>query len=200
MLIPSLKTALACLFLSILLATCRNVPSFPKEPVISIESLTRTFNGFSGDNVLLKIRFQDGTGDLGLESGERQTTRPVTRISGTQPFQEYFYTFNSFGQLTDSTRNKFYHNLFIKLSRKNSSGIFEEIVFPDPNFNYNYGFKPLYENNRKTPMEGLIEYNMNLSQPTFKKNDIIKCEIQICDRDKNFSNTVVSEVLTLLME
>jgi len=195
-----LKTALSLCSMLFLLQVCQKKPDFSKTPLISVESLSRSFNGFSGDNVLVKIRFQDGNGDLGLTDDERNTIRPITRANATRTFQEYFYTLNTAGQVIDSTKNKFFHNLFVRILRKNTAGEFVDVVFPDPNLDFKYAFKPLYEVNRQTPMEGIIEYNMNLSQPTFKKNDVLKFEIQLCDREKNFSNIVLSETITLLMQ
>lgn len=195
-----LHKALYSICIISVLANCQNKPDFPKEPTIKIESLTRSVGEFSGDDVLLKIYFQDGNGDIGITDDERQTIRPVTIANAKRPYQEYFYTFNSFGQLIDSTRNKFHHNLFVKPFVQNASGEFVEVVFPDVSLDFKYGFKPLYEGNRQTPMEGTIEYKMSLSPPLFKKNDIVKFEIQICDRAKNLSNVVMSEPLKLTME
>ena len=188
-------------FLLLALAACQNKPDFPRTPAITFESISRSLNEFSGENVLVKIRFQDGNGDLGITDDERTPIRPL-RPSNQTPFYEYTYTFNSAGAVTDSTRNKFYYNYFVKVLKKNTTtNLFEPVVFPNVNTTYDYAFKPLYEGNRKTPMEGILEYSMLFFPGAdLKKNDILKFEIQICDREKNISNSIVTNEITLKFE
>lgn len=195
----SFKKIISLSFLSLTCLACQNDPDFPNEPIISVESLTRVYDGFNSDNIILKLRFQDGNGDLGIAPSERTTPRPLRPSTSNQPFHRYFYTFNGSGQAIDSTFNKFSDNIFITTYRRNALGVFELVPFPDPTFTFTGSFPLLYEGNRQTPMEGIIQYTMRATPPLFKKGDVLRLDIQIADRSKTLSN-IVSDTLTLKVE
>lgn len=181
-----------CAFLCL---ACQNDPDFPKEPIISLESLKRKFDTTSSDSVLLAFRFQDGNGDLGILPEERKVPRPLNRITANGAFHLYNYTFNNSGQVIDSTLNKFSKNMFVEVYKRNAQGQFQLVVFPD-NLDFSAAFPPLYEGKRRSPMEGTIRYAMRFLPPLFSKGDHVRIQLQIADRERNLSN-IVSDTLTL---
>jgi hypothetical protein len=196
-----LKFSAFALLSALVVGSCNLKPDFPKEPVITSLKLERTFNPFGFDEVTMKVGFQDGDGDLGITSEERATPRPLRIATSNQPFQEYKYTFTASNPpvALDSVPNPYYYNMFVKIFRKNGFGEFEEVVFPTANFSYNTSFPPLYEGTRRTPMEGSIDYTIQPLPPTFNKNDFLRIQVQLVDRNRNMSN-IVSDTITLKME
>lgn len=196
-----LKFSAFALLSALVVGSCNLKPDFPQEPVISSLKLERVYNGFGTDDVIIKVGFQDGDGDLGITSEERATPRPLQKATSNLPFQEYKYTFAASDRplVLDSMPNPYYFNMFIKIFRKNGFGEFEEVVYPTPNFSFNTAFPPLYEGTRRTPMEGSIDYTIQPIPPTFNKNDHLRIQVQIVDRKLNLSN-IMSDTITLKMQ
>ena len=136
------------------------------------------------DQFNIVINYQDGDGDLGLNTDD---TNP--------PFQEL----NSNG-----TANKFNKNYFIDIyTQAASSSTWEKRTFP---FTYNSRF-PRLSDDRKEPIRGQIEFgapsqggtpSLRFSRgSTFTSGTKVRFEISIADRALHVSNTITTEPVTI---
>ncbi len=162
--------------------SCYPEPDFDNSPSISLESVSRKAKQEKIDSVIIVVAFQDGNGDLGLSGSE---TDP--KFSERTPEGEF---------------NKFFHNFFIEIKRKNENGDLEDIVFPD-----NQGFDgrfPILNRDIDNPsrlgkeraLEGNIRYGFELFYDflgsPIHEGDQLVFEVHIADRDLNTSNEITT--------
>lgn len=167
---------------------------FSWVPAISfsgIQSITK-WKGQGVDSILISINFQDGDGNLGILSVERNEVLPPSPPS---KFQEFFYITDNQGNIIDKKTNPFYYNYFVTVYKKIGNS-FELIDFPDAALGFNGAFEPLWNNDinkqpKLQPLKGTISKILTIYQSNlFKSNEVIKCRIKIVDRDLNFSNEI----------
>lgn len=126
--------ALAALALS----GCIKEPNYPKEPKIEFKRVfqktSRDALGNPIDSVTIRVRFEDGDGDLGLPKDDPRFTSSEYRFN-------YFTT------------------LFYK-----DRGVFKEYVFPNPELTYNGRFPVLADENKVGPIEGDLDYTIQINR------------------------------------
>lgn len=207
------------------LSSCYEEPDFAMEPYLV------DFDGENGirfvdvpntiaDSLIIRVRFQDGNGDLGLVSNESD---PVLReqyffppgedgdyirydrnIHGEYDCTKFVY-FNTVGRDTiqDTIQveiNPYYYNFEVGVYIK-EDGEFQEFDFLEELCRPRLGgrFTHLKEDfNNTKPLEGVIEYG--IASPgllTLFRNDTLKLTVKIRDRALNESNTIESRPFVL---
>ncbi|TAE68448.1 MAG: hypothetical protein EAZ85_14185 [Bacteroidetes bacterium] len=165
---------LSLIFATFLLVGCYTKPEFSTTPNISFVGIdkftvTNPLTTSREDSIIIKIKFQDGDGDLGLDQGD------------------------TLGTFKRGQPNHF--NYKISVFVKNGA-IFNPLPLPDPSFTYDGRFPRLEDRGRKNPLEGILTRNISFKQSSFVANTILKFRIKIYDRALNVSNEIeTSEVV-----
>lgn len=165
------------------LASCEIIkgPNFNNTPSISFNRFNVYRNyiesklGNRVDSVVIVIKFQDGDGDLGLTSDERDNN---------PEFKQF---------LADGTPNKYWYNYFVRAFRR-TDGEFVEF-FPNPSFSG--AFPPLKPDGKPGPIEGDLEYGLSFPLFNSPANDTLRFEIQIVDKKKNESNIIRTDPVVI---
>ncbi len=164
------------------LTGCFSEPDYPNTPQIEFVRLQNLKGEKSAntDSVIITLFFQDGDGDLGLNS-----TDTVAPFSERNP---------------DGTINRFRHNFFADVERLNEDGEFEPVPFASENFNLNSRFPVLNTLDKETALEGDLRYSITLFSTSIspvKKGDILRYKISIADRNLNVSNVIETTPMTV---
>lgn len=156
-------------FCAILLLACKKEEKFPNTPAIEFVSLTKIDNGTHIDQrATLVLHFQDGDGDIGLNS---------TDI--TPPFD---------------TSSVYYYNFFIDYYKK-VNGEFEKIEFEEISFNQRI---PRLSETLPESIEGDISLNLDINSYDLSTTyDTIRFQCYIVDRELNHSNIVTTPELVV---
>lgn len=85
------------------------------------------------------------------------------------------------------------YNYIVRVFRRRS-GQFVEF---QPFLPYSGYFPRLRNDNRIGPIEGVLDYSIDFPHPFTPRNDTLKFEIQVKDREGNFSNKVETESIIL---
>ena len=150
---------------------CRKPPKFPDEPVLTFVSLEKIDNGTSiDDKATLKLHFTHGSGNIGFDSTDN-----------------YISPFND-------TSSIYYYNFYV-IYYAMRSGKFVEF----PEFGFNARLPRFLTTNNREPLEGEIEYVLNIRNPIpyAPKIDTIKYECWIIDRDLKESKHVFTSELVV---
>ncbi|TAE46255.1 MAG: hypothetical protein EAZ31_08120 [Cytophagia bacterium] len=171
----TLSLIIISIFLTIFFGRCYNKPDFSNVPFISFVSIekfviTNQITTAKNDSVVIKIKFQDGDGDLGLDQAD---------------------TLGTFG---NGKPNQF--NYRIQVLQKSGS-TFIPLPLPDPSFTFDARFPRLEDRGRKNPLEGTLDRNIKFTQSSFATNTIVKFKIKIYDRALNVSNEIETGEVTL---
>ena len=215
------KNPLLFLLLFLSMIACKERPNFPSTPNIEIVDLYfRELNGILLDSLIIKIKFEDGDGDLGLESTEisspYQILDPVTDSSGdtlrygddgTPPYNCVDYEImrkeSSVGDSLVSTadtiyvvRNLDHYNFFLYFLVEQDDGSFEEY---NPALERNcappYHGRYFILNTMRDirPLTGELKYAFISGFRLLFRNEVIKIKIQIQDQLLNKSNIIVTD-------
>lgn len=162
---------------------CRKDPVYPVVPHIEYVGMEQTPVQGEGEGIgdifKVTVRFEDGDGDMGLDS-----------LDLRNPLYSQFNP--------DGTFNRYYYNYFITGFYKRD-GIFEPITFPNPAFSLNGRYMKLTDDGRMEPLEGTLSYTFRLSPNNeLQAGTVVKFQISIADRARNESNVVETEEVTLL--
>lgn len=156
-------------FCAIFLLACKKEEKFSNTPAIEFVSLTKIDNGTQIDQrATLVLHFQDGDGDIGLNS---------TDI--TPPFD---------------TSSVYYYNFFIDYYKK-VNGEFEKIEFEEISFNQRI---PRLSETLPESIEGDITLNLDINSYDLSTTyDTIRFQCYIVDRELNHSNIVTTPELVV---
>lgn len=215
-----LKSYLGLFFLSVAAASCVNPPeNFPSTPAITFESLE--FVPTSGaDSLIIGIDFQDAEGDLGLAATEIDP--PFNSVNyqrdaagnlityGNRPLEAPSYNPIDWvvdpivnNQIVKDTiwvvQNPDQYNIFVKFFIK-KNGTFTEFKWQDPPYytTFNGRFPRILNSDEGQAVEGNISYGMLSSGwEAIFRNDTIRVDVRIQDRQLNRSNEVSSQEVTL---
>ncbi len=156
--------------ISISLFSCIQKPNFPFEPSIS-------YNKISNTNVL----------DVFSSSGNRKVFKDSVSISinfkdgdgdlGVSETQK--------DELTKKNEFNYIVKRFLRVKGK--------YVEYDPLVPLSGNFITLKSGSKAGPIEGILNYNIDFNPVIGLKKDTIKFQIQILDRAKNSSNTVMTD-------
>lgn len=184
------KSPVKVYFVLILLAIvagasqCKEIiigPNFGAVPKISYRRYDVKRNiiepklGNRVDELILVIHFEDGDGDLGLTSDDRENN---PRFKLRNP---------------DGTFNDYYYNYFATAERR-INGQFVEINQGVP---FTGAFPPLKPDGKPGPIEGELEYSLFFPLVDTPPNDTLRFSIQIVDRALNLSNQVTTELVVI---
>jgi hypothetical protein len=157
------------------LTSCLNEPSYPDTPEISFESIRlQRFpipNSVPIDSVYITINFQDGDGDLGLNSVEAQTAPYGSKdVAAVNYINTAFIKKPTVSQF-DSAR------IFYPQLKRNLYSLFDHL-------------SPTTDN-RKSPLRGTLTraYGFFLGGP-YLPGDEIKFRVSIYDRALHHSNEI----------
>lgn len=160
----------------LLLASCRKEKQFPDEPVISFIEFIQVKDAAGKDSAgVLRLRFTDGDGDIGLT--EKDTFPPFNK-----------------GSL-------YYYNFFISYFEK-QNGTFVKVVVPPvvpgaDTLTGNGRIPYIPAIGQDKALEGEIRMELFTNNP-FSSYDTIRYEVSICDRALNRSNMVTTPEIILV--
>lgn len=170
--------------------SCDKGPDYPNIPRIEFLSITKDvkvdpFLQTTLDSITVSIRFEDGDGDLGVESED------VNNVA--------YRAFADTSFNTDSVPTYTFINYRLDMYRK-ENGTFVKV---EPEVRYGGFFEPLVDYNNIGPIEGVLNYGFDLLSTSalsigLKNNDTIKLEVYIIDRSLNISNKVTTDELIVL--
>lgn len=167
-------------FIAVSVATsCYQKPEFANAPMISNPVLTSSVivdcTLVKSDIVRIKVDFQDGDGDLGLNASDNQAPFNEPRAGET---------------------NFYYTNYKLKVFRQQGT-TFVPFTLPDPNLTYDQRFPRLGEPNRVSPIQGTLSNRVAFVQTGLAPNTVIKFRIQVIDRALNTSNEIETDTITI---
>lgn len=209
------------LFAAVLVYSCVSPPDdFPSVPQISFNNLEYVETN-SADSLMVSVDFRDAEGDLGLNPREVdppfhpldfQTDADGNLITyGNRPpeaptFNNRDWVINPLINNTEEIKDTIWvkinpdqYNVFIKFFIKRS-GNYTEYDFSGPPFysTFNGRFPRILTEERPRAIEGTIQYSMlSLGWNSIFRNDTLKIDVQIQDRNLNKSNVVSSPDFTL---
>lgn len=208
------------LLAALLAASCVSPPDdFPSVPQISFKDMEYIETDAS-DSLMISIDFRDAEGDLGLDP--KEVNPPFHPLDyqrhpngdlityGTRPPEAP--TFNNrdwvIGPLigTEIVNDTIWvkvnpdqYNIFVKFFIKRG-GNYTEYDFSGPPFysSFNGRFPRILTEDKDRAIEGTIKYAMlSLGWNSIFRNDTIRIDVQIQDRNLNKSNVVSSPDFTL---
>ncbi len=155
---------------------CYKDPDFSTTPAILFNSVTKftVADPFSGttakrDSVVITLDFKDGDGDLG---------EPVEgRIDP---------------KYTD------WGNYELKTFRRLANGSFEEVILAaNAKLFFPELLKGSKKNNRRSPIEGLLDYAVYFPYSKRSTLNVVKFKIRVRDRSLNNSNVIESDTISI---
>jgi len=207
-------------FLAFLAASCVNPPdNFPSVPSISFESVEYV-STTGPDSLIVGIDFQDAEGDLGLSATDinppfnalnykRDAAGNLITYSNRPPEAP---TYNPIDWVIDPIvnnqtvkdtiwveQNPNQYNIFVKFFIKRN-GQFTEFRWEDPPFftTFNGRFPRILTSEDGQAVEGNIKYAMLSSGwESIFRNDTVRIDVQVQDRQLNRSNEVSTSEFTL---
>ncbi|KEO74987.1 hypothetical protein [Anditalea andensis] len=215
------KNYIGIIFICTLAISCVTPPdNFPSVPEI-------TFNGVqfvpipnASDSLIVSVDFRDAEGDLGLNPGDnappfnafnfiRDANGNLITYSNRPPnaprYNPIDWRINQFVnnvQVMDTIwveNNPDHHNIFVRFFIKRG-GNYQEYRWSDPPFftTFNGRFPRILTEDRARAIEGTIQYGMLSSGwRSIFRNDTIRLDIQIQDRNLNKSNVISTPDFTL---
>jgi hypothetical protein len=157
---------LKVLLASACLLSCISEEQFPDEPTLKWERhewiLQEIPDVGTVERLRVELSFTDGDGNVGLE--EDQVSPPF------------------------DTTSAFYYNLWVRYYEKQGDSMVE-IITPVP---FSTRIPNLTPQGQNRTLEGLIQYDMDLSQAT---SDSVQFKFILLDRDLNQSPEVTSPLL-----
>lgn len=167
------------------LTSCLNEPSYPNTPEIGFQSISlRRFTVANStvpiDSVYITVNFQDGDGDLGLNTTEAQTAPYGSKnLAAVNYINTAFIKNPNRGGQFDSAR-LFYNYL----PKRDLYSLFDHL-------------SPTTDN-RKSPLRGTLTraYGFYLGSP-YLPNQEIKFRVSIYDRALNHSNEIETTSLVI---
>ncbi|MFC3414895.1 hypothetical protein [Algoriphagus hitonicola] len=215
-----LKSYLGIFFVILLGTSCVNPPeNFPSIPEIEYESL-EFIPTASSDSLVFGFDFRDAEGDLGLSSTDIfPPFNPVeyqrdpagnlityaNRPSNAPEYNPIDWVIDPIinnQEVKDTiwvVQNPNQYNIFVKFFIKRN-GQFTEFRWQDPPFytTFNGRFPRILNTEEGQAVEGNVKYAMLSSGwESIFRNDTIRIDVQIQDRQLNRSNEISSPEVTL---
>ena len=200
--------------------SCISPPeNFPSTPAITFSDIEYAPTS-SQDSLIISLKFQDAEGDLGLSSTDiappfnplnykrDQIGNLITygkRPAGAPNYNPIDWVIDPIINNTvvrDTIwveQNENQYNIFVRFFIKRN-GQFTEFKWQDPPFytTFNGRFPRVLSTEEGQPVEGTIKYRMLSSGwESIFRNDTIRIDVKIQDRDLNRSNEVSSPEVTL---
>jgi len=218
--IKVLKNPIWNLLIIFVVSACLQRPNFPDTPKIDAsEFYFKQIKDLSLDSLVIKIKFEDGDGDLGLYSDEIYPPYQLLDVQiengdtlrfgdpNTPPYNCIDYeifrseqSINGSLVVTADTvyvkRNIYHYNFLLYFLIKEDDGSFREFS-PALERNcappYHGRYFILNTAGDVRPLEGELQYNLVSGFRLLFRNEIIKLRIQIFDRALNESNIIETD-------
>ncbi len=193
-----LKKILPVALLLLALYSCDKRPEYPVTPSIKLLEATYTELPSTEDSFHIKIHFEDGDGDLGLNQIDEPRTEynyvysrgDTEEVAITEPYDCATQLKASNGKTYRISRNPNFYNFFINIYVKDSKGnLVKKPVINCNEYNGRFSrFDP--DKTYKGPLEGDIAYHLieDIEGPA-----TIVLEFAIQDRAMHRSNFVRSQ-------
>lgn len=209
--------------ISVVVLSCEKSPDYSKTPLIRYHSITKYYKPGSSpniagrDSIVIAVEFEDGDGDLGiteLDARDKKYARPAYGNAQYVPAdtviipesfefvgdKKQVFPADTIITAADSIYNhvNFYINEFKKVN-----GVFVQV---DADGSKGGRFKPLYANERKGPIDGLLEHNFVwnhasiFNQGVIGVGDTVRFEVYVLDKNLNESNVVVTDEIVVLVK
>lgn len=205
---------------------CQERPTFPNTPNIDLNNFYfKEIQDLSLDSLIIKIKFEDGDGDLGLDANETEypyqlldpVIDPVTGDTvrhGDPGAPDYncldYEIIRKESSVSDSLivtadtiyviRNPNHFNFYLTFLVKEDDGTFREYI-PALERNcappYHGRYFVLNTARDIRPLTGELQYSLLSGFRLLFRNDIIKLRIQILDRTLNQSNILETEEFSI---
>lgn len=219
------KSPLWFLLVLFTLVSCSERPTFPATPSISLnEFYFQEIQDLSLDSLIIKIKFEDGDGDLGLDANETYPPYQLMDVyvypngdtvrygdPNTPPYDCVEYEIirketsvgGSFVVTADTIyvdRNEDHYNFFLDFLIKLDDGTFREY---NPALERNcappYHGRYFILNTARDirPLEGELQYSLLSGFRLLFRNEIIKLRIKIQDRALNKSNIIETDEFSI---
>ena len=173
------RLILTTLIVGLSSTACYQDPNFSIVPSISFNSISSftvadTFSGPTArrDSVVITIDFRDGDGDLG---------EPAPPDLGRNDPK-----YSSWG------------NYELKTFRRLPDGTFKEVILAANNkLFFPELLKNSKKNNRRSPIEGLLDYAVYFPYSKSATINVVKFTIRVRDRALNVSNVIESDTISV---
>ncbi len=204
---------------------CQKRPTFPNIPSIGLnEFYFKKIQGLSLDSLVIKIKFEDGNGDLGLDATDTYPPYELLdivvingdtlRYGDNDTLPDYNCvdyeiirketSVNGSLVVTADTiyviRNPNHFNFFLDFLIKQDDGSFR-VFNPALELNcvppYHGRYFVLNTARDIRPLTGELQYSLMSGFRLLFRNDIIKLRIQIQDRSLNKSNIIETEEFSI---
>jgi hypothetical protein len=152
-----------------------NAPQIKPKPHRLYENRIDSRLGNRIDSLVLVLHFQDGDGDLGLTSEDRQNNPKYQQFTA------------------DGTPNDYYYNYFVTVERR-VNGQFVKAYADVP---FSGAFPPLKPDGKPGPIEGDLEYSLIFPLFSSPPNDTLRFNIQIVDRELRRSNSITTDPVVI---
>jgi hypothetical protein len=165
--------------LAFCIASCIKEPDLGPQPVISFNSIKYfpRSKPTGADCIEVKINFEDGDGDLGLDEGD--TTGPFKRFDANGNINNDFF------------------NYFIDIYLQNSSGNWEPYVFPPGVPTYNGRFPRINSPTKRKTIQGTLSYYLRIFSTFPFRNRPLKFKLRIQDRALNSTNYIDTDEIII---
>lgn len=220
------KIPLWFLLIYFVIIGCQERPTFPDTPTISLNNFYfKEIQDLSLDSLIIKIKFEDGDGDLGLDANETQfpyqLLDPVidpatgdTLRHGDPNTPEYncldYEIIRRESSVGDSLtvtadtiyviRNPDHFNFYLTFLIKEDDGSFREFI-PAIERNcappYHGRYFVLNTARDIRPLTGELQYSLLSGFRLLFRNEILKIRIQIQDRSLNESNIIETDEFSI---
>lgn len=192
-----MKKLKAFLFIGILLTctTCLTKPEFDQIPSIEFLGITKVFipgdttggvgvggsiGGSGSDFITISVRLRDGDGNVGLNPSDT-----------AEPFQPFIMIDGE--NIVNEKRNNYIVNLYRKVD-----GEFVLFEFDSEGFVIEGTIPRLKDDDENGPVEADLDYSFVIRSSTYEfRNDTVRFDVKVLDRDLNESNTIVTDTLVI---
>lgn len=215
------KNPLLFLLIFLSMVACKDRPTFPNTPSIHINEIYfKDVNDLSLDSLIIKLQFEDGDGDLGLESFETNPpyhlldvivtdgdtlsygdndTLPAYNCIDYEILRKETSVDGSLVVTADTiyvVRNPNHFNFYLNFLIEQSDGSFR-VYNPALERNcappYHGRYFILNTNRDIRPLSGELQYSLLSGFQLLFRDEKIKIQIYILDRSLNHSNIVETD-------
>ncbi len=164
------------IFLPLGLFSCVDIPDFDNTPRIEFNSITKEtvevteFSTQIVDKVTITVNFEDGDGDLGINSDEANDDKYIQ--SGWANYQLITYV-------------------------KQRNGTFEKVDFIEDAMMF---FPVLKPDGVAGPIKGKLDLHQDRYHTSFSTPNVVKYEVRIRDRAMNVSNVIETDTITVMLD
>lgn len=186
-------------------SACNNKPEYSSTPQIELIEAKKISLPNGSDSLLVRLKFKDGDGDLGLNLQDLPTSEytfirdnngNLIPMSANDTYNCENYAPVDTGRINYKIiRDPNYFNLNFTYYQKASNGTYKPIALGDCRTNNGRFTRFDPDNNYSGPLEGEIKYSFSsrLSSLSAFKKHIIQIRVSIQDRAFHRSNEIITQ-------